>query len=762
MAKKKDTVGFITLILIVGAVNLAIEHPLATFGIVGLAFAIWVMSKTTAKTPNQAIDDRKNTAPSPPSRSASSKVQPPPRKPASAPNMQWIPPGASINHLGLTIPGGMLYIGSDESFAPDPCLINSRSQVSATAPDVSISDMDYWPSYSRVTPTSRRTYLEWLRTGRKDPRANIGYVFLAFYALERRATVDAPLDATARGEFPQIFKEINRLLVIYGENRSFRNYAEGLLAYMEGILASTGELLVDERNSGLGLKIRLGRIVHESKPLPAPLAAAWARADQNVAISPIMGRCWDLFEKAFIQAYTAKHGEGIRVSPPRLRLNVTYQAASSALRGITFETRIGELPDVGAATTAQKKLQGIVEEAEAAMAPYARYIGRTPGSEESLEAALLLPPDLWPSSARNALDAISARIGNGLLGMRLGELAQIFGAEKTVNRDRAQALANALEAKGFGFEPDILAGARTPKMDDVVVIFRTEAEDSSVRNSVAYRAACVTIDLACAAVAADEKVSAAELRLLTAYINSLSHLPSAQRLRLRARAKAGITDPPSLASLKRQIDLIPVNARRDVAHLLSAIVHADGEVTVSEVRMVEKAYKTLGVDVGLAHTDLHAIATGSAAGNATGPALPLTAVGRSTTNPGSKPASDEFFLDTARIAALQADTERVNKLLANVFVDEAPQSEPTIIEKATAVQHLLGLDAAHDAFLRVLISRPSWAREDLAAAASDMELMLEGALERINEASFDHYGEGLLDGDDPLIISRDLIEVTSP
>src|SRR3546814_2073998 len=63
--------------------------------------------------------------------------------------------------------------------------------------------------------------------------ADIGYVFLFFYGLERRVLVDADIDQAARGERATIAAEIRRLLSVYGgTSGSFRGYAAGLLDWI--------------------------------------------------------------------------------------------------------------------------------------------------------------------------------------------------------------------------------------------------------------------------------------------------------------------------------------------------------------------------------------------------------------------------------------------------------------------------------------------------------------------------------------------------
>lgn len=163
--------------------------------------------------------------------------------------------------------------------------------------------------------------------------------------------------------------------------------------------------------------------------------------------------------------------------------------------------------------------------------------------------------------------------------------------------------------------------------------------------------------------------------------------------------------------------------------------------------MLEKVYKALGVDPKKVFSDLHAAASGTVATQA----APAKAEG--------------FKLDAARIANLQKDSEKVSALLAGIFKEEEPPvvaiPEPVVAEQfdePSAVEGLLGLDEAHSAFVRMLLSRPQWSRAELLDVAQDLELMLDGALEHINEASFDAYDMALTEGEDPIEVRAEVLE----
>ena len=126
-------------------------------------------------------------------------------------------------------------------------------------------------------------------------------------------------------------------------------------------------------------------------------------------------------------------------------------------------------------------------------------------------------------------------------------------------------------------------------------------------------------------------------------------------------------------------------------------------------------------------------------------------------------------MDPAKIAALQQDTERVSALLANIFTEAedtvttpaVAQREPDAeaeLEPSSSSAGLLGLDEAHSALARMMLSRPEWSREELLDVAADLDLMLDGALERINEAAFDAHDMPLCEGDEPVVVNAEILE----
>ncbi|EPV8674822.1 TerB N-terminal domain-containing protein, partial [Pseudomonas aeruginosa] len=601
-------------------------------------------------------------------------------------------------------------------------------------------------------------YLQWLSSGRKAPHANIGYVFLFFYGLERRVFVDAKTDRAAAAETPSIIAEVERLLSIYGENHSFNNYASRFVDFLrQGAVLTRLYLETPPTPLPYGyempieLRIGLGQLAVDKHPLPANWALAWVLSDHSIGKRTPVTRCEDAFARLFHMRYEERYGAGIVLPQNKTRLKFQYNTASAGLPSQELDG-LSEIPDVTATSAARKKLQQLVDECTVQLEPYSRYLGRNPGAPDALEGLLQLPVSLWPAGARAELDELKQRIGDGMVVMSFGELAGRLQSAGALSRDKVLTLARALESLHIGIEPDVLAGSRTPKPEDRVALFATQAEDGDLRASPAYSVASVTLDLACAVAAADGDTSPKEIMLLSQHVDSWSHLSGAHRKRLKAHLRLQLNQPPTFQSLKKKLEPLADSARRAVAAFLAHLAQVDGEVSPAEVKLLERVYKTLQLDSQSLYSDLHVVASGNPAGS-----LQATPAAPGATQ--SKTIGG-FALDHDRIAQLQRETEQVSALLAQVFVGEQPvePEEVSIEEAGEDTSGVCGLDADLSAFLRVLVSRNEWTRDELEAVASDMELMLDGALEQINDMAFEHFDMPVTEGEDPFEINPDVME----
>lgn len=687
---------------------------------------------------------------------AATKAQPVhaiPAAPDGFRETRWFRPGETVHLAGLTLPGGMLYVGPKMT-APngriEPALINPKLGV-ASQGDFRESHTNYWPSYAEISPTARRAYLRWLAEGRSHPECDIGLVFLFFYGLERRVFIDSQQDEGSKGDWPAILSEIRRLLSIYGhKSSSFKRYGSELLNWLE--LNGSSSRLYEKPVPNFPrtyevppyIRLALGQAAVDRKPLPAALALSWLRLSPDCYLRTAATRCPEEFERLFAQRYHEFLGDGLVLPKNRTKLKFIYQAASGGLHGSKISMGFNEVPDATALTAPIKTLREIAEQCTDELGSYSRLVGKDRELAGALEGLLLLPASLWPPAAQARLRALTIRMCNGRLSLPLRELLSALGcATQKVSREVMRALARALEGEQIGLEPNVLAGARTPGADDLVVLFSQPASDASAGSSVEFQTGALTLQLAAAMAMADGEFNAKEVEHLRGEIERWDHHTPAERTRLHAHLQWLTSTPPTLASLKKKLEPLSLGAREAIAASMANLAQSDGFVSPDEVKFLEKIYKALGVEAKRVFIDVHAASSGGA------PSL------------NTKTGNGGFRLDADRIAALEADTLRVSALLSTIFNEEsapaagAPEPEP-IAENENG--SLLGLDEAHAALLRLMMSRPSWTRSELEDAAADLELMLDGALEEINEAAFDLFDAPLCEGDDPVDVNSELLE----
>ena len=219
----------------------------------------------------------------------------------------------------MSIPGGMIYVGTACNPRPGATTRTDRSLKAYS--QSGIIGTHKWAT-GRVTARFRRAravlYLKWLAEGRQAPDADIGFVFLFFYGLERRVIVDSQQTAPCASTGAAIAAEVRRLLSIYGESsNSFRRYAGELLDWM--LIADHPARLYygpfrisrRRRNRRCSCVWPLVSARFDGVPVPGPLALAWVQCDPRVGLRTAATRCKSQFEALFQERYTATFGDGL-------------------------------------------------------------------------------------------------------------------------------------------------------------------------------------------------------------------------------------------------------------------------------------------------------------------------------------------------------------------------------------------------------------------------------------------------------------------
>lgn len=686
----------------------------------------------------------------------------------------WVPCGRTIQVAGYSIPGGMIYHGtglkSVNQYDDEPALIRPKLKVDTANPDRSGSNMGYWPSYSQIHPTSRAAFLEWLSTGRKDPKTNIGYVFIFFYGLERRALVDAKESAAARNEIPAIVTEVKRLLSIYGENNSFRGYASKFLDAIQASQVTTPlyrtSPQIDNAYSWeipLTLKIALGQVANDGVSLPAEWALAWAENDPSMPRRMPSQRCQAEFRELFKIRYSEKTGEGLKMKPNNTRLKASYYPATSSFRG-NIEIPISDLPDVTETTGAANKIRDIINACTDELEGYSRFLGRKPEGKNSIEATSYLPQPLLNKHAGKdflklnnwlSVQVYSDTPATFSFSMLLEHIPSIkpdgFGKKE------ATAIANLLTKMKVGIEPDPRFGNFIPKAGQDVVLFKI-SDNAPNSPSTEYSAATVVLHLASAVASADGSIDSTEERHLEEHVETWLHLSPDEKTRLRAHTQWLLSAFPGMNGVKKRIEVLKQEQKESLGRFLVGVAQADGYIDPTEMKILTKIYEMLGLDTQSLYSHAHAAAVEPVTVQTADFVKPQ---GYAIPAPQPKP-SDGVSLDMSAIEAKLAETVAVSAILSNIFTDDEPgATQPSVPVASESEAPIAGLDPEAFTFMQVLASKLVWAREELEKLAADHSLMLDGTLDSINDASYDHFGGPFFEGDDPIEINTEFAKEIS-
>ncbi|MGG6297904.1 TerB N-terminal domain-containing protein [Leptolyngbya sp. AN02str] len=700
---------------------------------------------------------------------------------------QWIPAGQTVTIAGYTISGGMLYVGTKLAAICDyggiePCLINPQLNVDRAHPDREGCGLSYWPSYSKISPACRAAYLEWLAGGRCDLSAPIGYVFLFFYGLERRVLQEL---RGARTEIAQelrlIVAEVERLLSIYGLSNSFNGYATRFLEICKllGPTIQHSEVVPPLTRTAweLPLRIRLGlgQLVAEQKPIPADWALSWYVHSPQAKLRTPATRCSSEFQQLFRLRYEQQFGQGLVIKPNKTKLKANYHAASASFGGSLVELDVGDLPDVAALSAPLNRLQILVDECTDALEPFSRWLGRNPKGQGSHAAIALLPPELVKASESEDTKTFRQWL-EGCLGcdeqtiISSKDLLQHWqpdGLGKLAKADVTMLL-QFLEKQGYGVEPDLRFGGKALSADGNAVLFRLPLNYPETP-APEYTAATLLLHLATAIVGADNSVEASEQAYLELHLETALDLSEPERLRLRAHLKWLLQEKLSLRGVKTRLDALSPGKRMSIAQFLIRVAGADGHISPKEIAVLAKIYPLLGLDPQEVYSHIHNLSTSEPRVD---PAVepitvrPASSAQKGFVIPASPPTASaemesvepSFTLDLKLIEAKKAESAAVAAILGDIFVDDEQLNISPVPTAPLNSNTIAGLDSSHSALVHRLSERSIWNRSEVEQIVAELGLMIDGALEIINDAALDKCEELLTEGDEPIEINADVLE----
>jgi uncharacterized tellurite resistance protein B-like protein len=678
-----------------------------------------------------------------------------PMPPAATPTSStWVPAGRQVTVGKHRLSHGLVYVG--EKLMPqsgwgdrDNCLIVPSMPVGAHA-DTSGQYLDYWPSYERLSPSSKKAYLDWLASDRSDPTTPVGYVFLYFYGLERRLMLERSAE-----DRDDIIAEVERLISIYGENRSFGRYSSDLLGAARfgeidhqndyGSLIGLGEIPVAHR-------LEMGRLAAAGQSIPARLLLSLATNHPESRLRAPVRRLPQLVAQRFAAMVERDHPQGLVVPLPRSMpvLEVAYRAASSTFEVPLIDAR-SSIPDLAQLTEPVGYARRLVETITNELDSYSREIGRANGAPTTIASLSKLPPELRhrqaAAVAATAIEQLTAIAASNQL-YRLGDLLGFVGLDAEVSvKVGLRELSRCLGSWGLGVVPDPQFVPKILSDREGVLVFRLDMSKPAITEpSERYRLTYMALALGMVIAKADGIMSDDERRLLSRLVLETPDLADAERRRLVADFRWLESNPLAVSDLRKQLKDASLDFRKALMAQLITIAAADGQMTPEEVAILEKLAQVLALDRSSIYQGLHSAGTGDDApmvmrpGAPSGPGIPRA------------PAARRTGVDSDRLAAIRAETAGASNILGEIFADD----EDPAVEKPSATITAGDdgeLDTRHRVLLEELATRPQWSREEFDRFLRQAGLMPGSVISKLNEWSLARCDELVLEGDDPIVIN---------
>ena len=700
--------------------------------------------------------------------------------------LTWYPADQPISLHRLRIGRAMLYATQHALKWPgEPSAIDVSLAVGPFAAPTT-EDFGYYPTYARLNPAQRRCYLEWLAAGRQDEKPatrSLGYVFLFFYGIERRILLDGD-------RAPSLIEEVIRLYQHYGpahQSRSLRSYFLQLLhfaGWLQGTEAYRGlwPRLMEfdgERPDEDGLPFVLANLYRRGERLDWTVAYRLALADElsrrSIVAKRARAELWSLFERRYRDEYP----EGLALEATKQLLSVPYQPASGALMEVGYQiARRGanplevKIPNVIGAKHQFQKLPQIWNSCIEDLAGYSRAIaGKRYGNAAAVSIWQSLPPELrriedHPLHAawRDLIDAAPKE--DGFVFCRVGSMAEIADISERARLTLGQSQRVAALARDFGWEvaPSPTATGISLAWDQEVVLYPSvpgEAVSELPAGPVRLLYLCVTL-AASDGVVDPQRLGAFDW-LMAAHENS----PAVERMLRSTEAALWRDTNVAIRALQQIARSVPPESRSAVLHAMVQLAAADGEISLDELRVLQRIARAFELDPGTPEALMRekapfrevVIRTGEI-GAAKGEAIPPRRIA----------SSGSFALDSTRIAALTQETNEVIAILSKVMEDggaaqfegddlPSPLPEP-FRPPIDNTGWMSGLDSRYQPVLRQLLQSDVLTISEFNDLAAQHHLLPEDVFNAINDWADQALGDFLMEQGNDIRIYRNLLSTS--
>jgi len=688
--------------------------------------------------------------------------------------MTWVGNGESIQIQEFTIHNPLTYWSNNKH--PDASCISTSLKVEKPK-NGSLSSLPYWPQYHVITPIQRWKYLSWLSQGRNTDLDEIGYAFIFFYGLERRAIIE-------RKDIGLILDEVNRLLSRYPSSNSFNSYLNQFKAYLIG--SQLNELNdeeirrffpsldnLDERST----KILISWFYSNNRSLQWKICYSLSKNSPEFQRTNIAKKTPDLLTLLFRKKFQQSFPEGIsricefeqfvlnyRPASPSLLEKVGYTSGSNFIEPLSLS-----IPNLNSQPfqTLKKIWNNCIDE----LKPVVNKLNKTEGSI-TRDVFCLLPNTLKEDIPHPDLIAwqnflATKQLVDGSVLLPVSDIAHLIGIEKrnVLTTSQSNTITSLVKDLGGIITPDQTISGTPYKWDDTVAIIPIRDNEWTITEN--FQSAALVFGIAYGIAASDEDVSEIEENYLNKFVSENFSLNVFEIKCLNALQRVLETQPPVLSKIgKRLSKHLDPEKKIALANFLGDIVLLDSKFVKGEQKAIKSVFKALEIEPAISDELFKKFLAKHI------PDEPITVqkagrVRKGETIPARVP-KPEFTIDREKLKQTMEDTRAVQNILSAVFQQEQEESlieiEPEVkIPEKTDIKKpdidlpfppetIPLLDVKYLFMLHDIMQINELSQDEFTSLARKHNLMPRAAFDDINTWADEELGDFLLEENESRIV----------
>lgn len=691
--------------------------------------------------------------------------------------LTWVGNGQSISVQGFTIQSPLTYL-SNNNYPESSCIAPALKAEKPGSKD--LPPLPYWPQYSGLTPVQRGKYLSWLSRGRNDDLDEIGYAFIFFYGLERRAILD-------KQDCDIILLEVQRLLSRYAGSGSFNSYLNHFTAYVVGsrLGVMTDSAIRTFFPAFDNLDDSSTKVVlswHWSNNLPIQWDLCYSLAKNSVG-SPrtnIIRKAPGLLKLLFWKKFSDQFPDGIPFTSEYDQFQLNYRPASPSMlqyAGYTGRQGLIEpliLPGPHLDSPPYQVLMKIWADSIEEIKPACTKLVNA-GGKITKEVYSTLPEVLKEKIPHPDLELwnnfISSRQQeHGMVFTRLSDIAPLagIGQRDTLTSTQSKTITSMVRDFHWIIVPDQTISGTSYKWNDPVAII--PFDDKGMNLSEKFQSAALIFEIAYGIAASDGTVTENEKNYLGNFISEQFSTSAFENKCLKGLLKVLEDQSPNLTKIGKRLSKYMIPQQKiALAEFLGEIVLLDDKFVKSEQKAIKTVFKAMEMDPVVSDELIKKFLVGHVPDEL----ITVQKTGKSRRGEAIPPQviKPEFSIDKEKLKRTMADTQAVQNILASVFEQEQEEIELEIepevkitgaFVKTTASQMEIdlpfpletipSLDVKYLCLLHDVMKSEAMSQDDFFGLARKYNLMPRAAFDDINSWADEELGDFLLEESESRIV----------